>query len=239
MINTTLYFALGIFVSLFLTHTVFAQEFSVGAPWDENVIKTLYNVNEHKVVTEAVEVLQSTPFNILTTVRGIFLFPIDEEPLNQIAKKCSAEKNDWNKISCASMRLNAFINEKTSIGKLDADCKTFAYSFKKLANKLKIPGLFVQTEQFKGSFVKDGSFAPHVFNKLIFPSSDGQVYSYILDVGWAPNILFPKTELTVRRHSVNRNFSSLPTIGRVTDIPSSHCEPHSVFAPILKILEAL
>jgi hypothetical protein len=215
------------------------QSFTIGGPWGPERIAEVYQTKQNTVLTEFYEILESTPINAPTSLLGSKFFSVNGKDLDDIATSCLREVDNWERISCASHKLHDFINKNI----YETDCKTFAFSFKDLGPKLKIPGLVVDTEQLEGKYLGDGTRNSHIFNKIIVPSPDGQVFSYILDVGLKPGVLFPKTKQTAERHRVKRDSSSLPTIGYFDKKANvNNCEsglrrlPHNTVIEFLKKL---
>lgn len=125
--------------------------------------------------------------------------PVPKKKVQSIAEECKSRSTSWQKIACASQRVSSYF-KGSKFGSFAAFCRSHATAFRKVLNKLDIPrsraGYKNATYTRRG-----GSTGIHVANMIMITGEDGQVYSYILDVGWFPNKLFPVPKGAIKHHN--------------------------------------
>lgn len=155
------------------------------------------------------EFLYVPPFNILSLVYFKTIGRDSDSVSSEITKICRLEITIENKISCIAQRIASYARSlpKYSSNGITLDYRTFcaiaANLFFKSFNSLNIKGA-------RAGFMESSWMLPralHVVSSVFITNSEGIVYSYVIDVGNLPDILFPLSDPAIRWHK-NRTDSS-------------------------------
>ncbi len=161
------------------------------------------------------EFLYLPPFNILSLAYFKAIGRDSDSIAIEATKLCRTEKNMERKISCLTHRISAYAESipKHSNG-ITLDYRTFcaiaANLFFKSFNSLNIRGA-------RAGFVESSWMLPkalHVVSSVFITNSEGVVFSYVIDVGSMPDILFPLSESAIRWHknAVNDSQNKFPDL---------------------------
>lgn len=161
------------------------------------------------------EFLYLPPFNILSLAYFKAIGRDSDSIAIEATKLCRTEKNMERKISCLTHRISAYVESipKHSNG-ITLDYRTYcaiaANLFFKSFNSLNIRGA-------RAGFVESSWMLPkalHVVSSVFITNSEGVVFSYVIDVGSMPDILFPLSESAIRWHknAVNDSQNKFPDL---------------------------
>lgn len=154
------------------------------------------------------EFLYIPPFNLLSLV----YFKAAGRDSDGISAKavsvCSYQRTIEGKISCLSLYISSYVKDLPQYQNgVTLDYRTFcalaANLFFKAFNSLNVKGS-------RAGFVEASWRFPHglhVVNSVFITSTSGVVFSYVMDVGSLPGILFPLSEPTIKWHTDSENNS--------------------------------
>jgi len=173
----------------------------VGPDWNDALKKDLYKGSPSGVGDRIMAlILDESPAS---------LFGIVKENLNSdfskkapiIAQQCKQLNPDlpWAQITCASKSVKATL-KKFKWPNTTSSCRAHAEAFREVFNELGIPRSEV------GAYDATTTVGGHVVNRVTLTDRNGKTYSYILDVDWAPDQIFPLGELTKEFHQINKNL---------------------------------
>lgn len=154
------------------------------------------------------EFLYVPPFNILSLMYFKTIGRDSDLIASEITKKCRSEITIESKISCLTQKISFYAKSlpRHSNG-VTLDYRTFcaiaANLFFKSFNSLNIRGA-------RAGFMESSWMLPralHVVSSVFITNSEGVVYSYVIDVGSLPDILFPLSEPTIRWHQSRTDIS--------------------------------
>jgi hypothetical protein len=207
---------------LFLLSVAIADELRVTDPWSVQAFSHEAFFDERASdqalrVTHAVTtMLYIPPLNILSLTYFKVLGRIDSGVPETILRECGTERSLDAKIVCLSRKTADYAQ---SIPQYDSgftrDGRTFcavaANLFARLYNSLNIP-------RSRADFL-DASLLPpalHVANVIFLTSPSGVVFSYVIDAGNLPGVLFPLSQLAINFHTrgsgVETVVTTLPNI---------------------------
>lgn len=136
-------------------------------------------------------------------------FPRSEA--KKIAESCMSRfREPWDRIGCVSREINGALSDDKY--RLPATpCKMHAIAFNRAFGYLGF--------RFANSMHVDASgpgFPMHVANLVMIQDDHARVFTYVIDSGWFPGVLFPQNDLAIGFHDRNRDgrtdFTRLPEI---------------------------
>lgn len=183
----------------------------VSAPWSfeiiyEEVAKVygLQGISERQLTRNQglFEFLYVPPFNLLSLAYFKLMGRDSEQVADKLVSMCSGENRIEAKISCLSTGISEYVDTLPRYRNgVTFDYRTFcaiaANLFFKTFNSLGIKG--ARAGFVEGSWMFPRSF--HVVSSIFITSSEGLVYSYAMDVGNLPGILFPLSVPAIRWHT--------------------------------------
>jgi hypothetical protein len=122
----------------------------------------------------------------------------DQTNIKKIGDLCSQKYNDtWVIIRCVSEEVNSFLAKTPWVngfrqGTNISFCRAHAHTFKQVIKYLNLPHVSVEFEDASFESVSGKPFM-HVVNQLYVRINE-KLYSYIIDVGWFPGLLFPRSK---------------------------------------------
>ncbi|MBN8539618.1 MAG: hypothetical protein J0L82_04455 [Deltaproteobacteria bacterium] len=153
-------------------------------------------------------VLYVPPFNLLSLAYLKIAGRDSDEVAHRILSACRDAPAMADKISCISYEVSKYsMNIPATRTGITFDFRTFcavaANLFVKIFNGLNIRG--ARADFLESSWKLPRSL--HVVNSIFLTTPSGIVYSYAIDVGSLPGILFPLSESAVRWHSLTTEKS--------------------------------
>lgn len=144
------------------------------------------------------------PFNLLSYAYFKIIGRDSDEVSSKILTLCRSKTTIENKISCISAEVSRYAQSLPKFANgIAFDFRTFcavaANLFAKIFNRLEIRG--ARADFIDGSWMLPRSL--HVVNAIFLTAPSGAVYSYAMDVGNLPGILFPLSDAAIRWHSQN------------------------------------
>lgn len=144
------------------------------------------------------------PFNLLSYAYFKIIGRDSDEVSSKILTLCRSKISMENKISCISTEVSRYAQSLPKFANgIAFDFRTFcaiaANLFVKIFNLLEIRG--ARADFIDGSWMLPRSL--HVVNAIFLTAPSGTVYSYAMDVGNLPGILFPLSDASIKWHSQN------------------------------------
>ncbi|MBL7542622.1 MAG: hypothetical protein JNL11_02345 [Bdellovibrionaceae bacterium] len=209
-----------LFAGLIFSHFSNAEEqgrqypsLRVSDPWSFEVLYKeitkvygLQNVSQKQLTRNQglFEFLYVPPFNLLSLAYFKLVGRDSDEISNKAVKLCSGQNGIEGKISCLSYTISDYVDGlPRHRNGVTFDYRTFcaiaANLFFKAFNSLEIRG--ARAGFIEGSWMFPRSL--HVVSSVFISSSEGLVYSYVMDVGNLPGVLFPLSVPAIRWHTVD------------------------------------
>jgi len=190
-----------------------AQEqnyFKVAEPWSPEIQQKYYgegltyNAHLFKAINS---VLYETPVSLLGIPIEEVTNPATGAEISQIVTKCRQLNNSWHRIACAAQEVEALLADR-DYGVLAAPCRAMSSTFIKVFRRLNISRAWVgyKAANFTMPLGKNRVPFPtfHVANLIILTGSDGQIYSYVLDLAFYKNNLYPISRAAIELHCPKR-----------------------------------
>jgi len=164
----------------------------VGDPWTPENRKREYGF---KSLPPARSNLYDLP-NPLVPLVNALTDPVDHAFVRKITADCAARfPRPWDRIGCVSNKINLHFLGAIFTG-WRSPCRTIAQTFDAAFDKLDLPNTWAMHIGADGSDPNEG----HVANEILITSSTGQVFSYVIDSGWFPGVVFPLNSNALRFH---------------------------------------
>lgn len=189
---------------------------TVGNPWTSQNRQKQYSWSKPNGVSKTADtVLYDSPWPVGPILEHLFeSFP--KEAVEKIASDCSVKYSQaWDRIGCLSFEINHYLENYDFSGN-QSFCKAHAEAFDKIFAKLNLPNTFSQHIGASGGQL---STEAHVNNVILITNETGLVFSYVIDNGNFPGIVFPLNENAIRFH--DRSGNGKTTYFRLPDIPQS------------------
>ncbi|HVC09991.1 MAG TPA: hypothetical protein VNH15_08655 [Elusimicrobiota bacterium] len=180
----------------------------VGDPWTPQNRMKEYGF---KSLPPARSDLYDLPDPLVPLLLSIF-DPVDQPLVRKIAGDCKAKfSRPWDRIACVSNEVNLHFLGATFTG-LRSPCRTIAETFDAAFGALNLPNTWAMHVGADGSGPDEG----HVANEILITANTGQVFSYVIDSGWFPGVIFPLNSNALRFHDRDGNgrtdYFRLPAI---------------------------
>jgi hypothetical protein len=188
-------------------------EVRLSDPWTDETRQRVYQLSgpPSPVLKAIGDVLYESPVPD-DPVFSPMMDPFPDDQAQQIADACRASFVQlWDKIGCVSRAVHShFVGHKFTGS--TSFCRSHAMAFEKSFNALGIEHTWAAKREAEGAKVKEA----HVVNDITVTSANGTVYSYVIDSGWYPGVLFPLNDAAVafhsRTHPGHTDFRQFPAI---------------------------
>lgn len=189
------------------------QSIEIGDNWSDKTMNSIYKGTPGNLDKTIKFLVDDTPFSAMYNWVSTSAEYPQAEKLAATCKKINEGKM-WDQIACISQSIEeTFKHHKWPDNA--TFCRAHAQAFKETFEKLHIPRSQV--------FYWDAStsIGKHVINRITLTDKYGRIFSYVMDVGWRPNQIFPMAEITKNFHA--KYGKNLPEI--------SQEEPKLTYAP--------
>lgn len=177
----------------------------VGSEWTDDFKKKFYRDPVGGAANRTSGVIMfETPLSALMI--GVNKLTSDfSKKAPMIAQQCKLLNPDrpWEQISCAMKSVNTTF-KRFKWPNSTSSCRAHAEAFREVFQALDIPRSNVG--YFEGSTTTGDT---HVVNRITLTDKNGRPFSYVVDVGWDPDQIFPLGEVTKEFHQNNKTLPEI------------------------------
>jgi hypothetical protein len=199
---------------LFCAELVLAAPFfTVESAWTKETQQRVYGngraYNAH-VFLAINYLLYETPLVVAGYLVEELTNPATNRQIEQMAAACRAYPQSWDRIACAVYQVKKNFNED-DFGLLAAPCRSYSTTFKKVFDRLGIERAWAGYKA--ANFTMPNGFPTmHVANVFILTGADGNIYSYVVDLAYYPQKIYPISKAAIEWHSLNGKSQELPQL---------------------------
>jgi hypothetical protein len=190
----------------------------IGPDWSDKTKKELYGGDPSaspSVDKFASTALYQTPLSAFTVAKESRSSNFSEKS-GTIAHQCKQLNPDlvWAQITCAAKSVKASL-KKFKWPNSSTACRAHAEAFREVFLELNIPRSDV------GFYDANSTAGPHVVNRITVTDKNGRPFSYVFDIGWDPDRIFPLGELAKEFHQNNKTLPDIKSTAPKYDFQGS------------------
>jgi hypothetical protein len=183
-----------VFITLPSAHAQKLNYFKVAEPWTPVTQQKYYgegipyNAHVFKAINS---ILYETPVSVFGMVIEEATNPASNQEISRIADECRRYAESWDRIACAAQNVEALLVNR-NYGVFTAPCRAMSTTFIKVFRRLKIPHAWVGYKAANYTMpLGESRFPFPTFHVAVLTGVDGQVYSYVLDLAFYAQNLYP------------------------------------------------